>query len=108
MAANIRLGLGANIGQFALLVGVNALVGAMVGQERSILPLLAEREFGLTSASAALTFLVAFGLAKAFANLAAGALSDRYGRKPVLVAGDRKSTRLNSSHWITSRMPSSA
>jgi MFS family permease len=87
VAANIRLGLGANVGQFALLVGVNALVGAMVGQERSILPLLAEREFGLRSASAALTFLVAFGLAKAFANLAAGALADRYGRKPVLVAG---------------------
>ena len=87
MAANIRLGLGANVGQFALLVGVNALVGAMVGQERSILPLLAEREFGLTSASAALTFLVAFGLAKAISNLAAGALADRYGRKPVLVAG---------------------
>jgi len=87
VAANIRLGLGANVGQFALLVGVNALVGAMVGQERSILPLLAEREFGLTSASAALTFLVAFGLAKAFANLAAGALADRHGRKPVLVAG---------------------
>jgi len=87
VVANIRLGLGANVGQFTLLVGVNALVGAMVGQERSILPLLAEREFGLTSASAALTFLVAFGLAKAFANLAAGALSDRYGRKPVLVAG---------------------
>ena len=87
MAANIRLGLGANAGQFALLVGVNALVGAMVGQERSILPLLAEREFGLTTASAALTFLVAFGLAKAFANLAAGGLADRHGRKPVLVAG---------------------
>jgi MFS family permease len=87
VAAEIRLGLGANAAQFALLVGVNALVGAMVGQERSILPLLAEREFGLTSASAALTFLIAFGLAKAFANLAAGALADRYGRKPVLVAG---------------------
>jgi MFS family permease len=87
VAANIRLGLGANVGQFVLLVGINALVGAMVGQERSILPLLAEREFGLTSASAALTFLVAFGLAKAFANLAAGALADRNGRKPVLVVG---------------------
>jgi len=87
VAANIRLGLGANAGQFALLVGVNALVGAMVGQERSVLPLLAEREFGLTSATAALTFLVAFGLAKAFANLAAGALADRVGRKPVLVTG---------------------
>ena len=87
MSSNVRLGLGANAGQFALLVGVNALVGAMVGQERSVLPLLAEREFGLTSATAALTFLIAFGLAKAFANLAAGALADRVGRKPVLVAG---------------------
>jgi MFS family permease len=84
---DIRLGLGANAGQFALLVGVNALVGAMVGQERSVLPLLAEHEFGLTSASATLTFLVAFGLAKAAANLAAGVLADRHGRKPVLVAG---------------------
>ena len=87
MAQDIRLGLGANAGQFTLLVGVNALVGAMVGQERSVLPLLAEREFGLASASATLTFLVAFGLSKAFANLAAGVLADRHGRKPVLVAG---------------------
>ncbi len=87
MAGDIRLGLRANVGQFALLVGVNALVGAMVGQERSVLPLLAERVFGLTSASTALTFLVAFGLAKAFANLAAGLLADRFGRKPVLVVG---------------------
>ncbi len=83
----LRLGLRANAGQFALLVGVNALVGAMVGQERSILSLLAGEEFGLTSTSAVLTFLVAFGITKAFANLAAGGLADRYGRKPVLVAG---------------------
>jgi MFS family permease len=82
-----RLGLRANAGQFALLVGVNALVGAMVGQERSILSLLAGEEFGLTSTSAVLTFLVAFGVTKAFANLAAGGLADRFGRKPVLVAG---------------------
>ncbi|MFP5342838.1 MAG: MFS transporter [Candidatus Limnocylindria bacterium] len=80
-------GLRANAGQFALLVGVNALVGAMVGQERTVLPLLAEGVFGLGSATATLTFLVAFGLAKAVANLAAGALADRYGRKPVLVVG---------------------
>jgi MFS family permease len=83
----IRLGLGANAGQFALLVGVNGLVGAMVGQERSILPLLAEEAFGLTAASATLAFLVAFGLTKALANLAAGALADRFGRRPVLIAG---------------------
>ena len=83
----VVLGLRRNIGQFALLVAVNALVGAMVGQERTVLPLLAEQAFGLTSASAALTFLVAFGVSKAFANLAAGALADRYGRRPVLIAG---------------------
>jgi MFS family permease len=84
---SVRLGLRENAGQFALLVGVSALVGAMVGQERTVLPLLAEAEFGLTSAAATLTFLVAFGISKAFANLAAGALADAYGRKPVLVAG---------------------
>jgi MFS family permease len=83
----LHLGLRANLGQFALLVAVNALVGAMVGQERTVVPLLAEEAFGLRAASAALTFIVVFGLAKAATNLFAGALSDRFGRKPVLVAG---------------------
>ncbi len=82
-----RLGLRANAGQFALLVGVNALVGGMVGQERTVLPLIADRIFGLTGLTAILTFVLAFGVTKAFANLAAGALADRFGRKPVLVAG---------------------
>jgi MFS family permease len=82
----ITLGLRANAGQFALLVGVSALVGGMVGQERAIVPLLAVHVFGLATASA-LTFLVAFGLTKAITNLVAGALADRVGRKPVLVAG---------------------
>ncbi|MGQ0669983.1 MAG: MFS transporter, partial [Actinomycetota bacterium] len=70
-----------------LLVGVNALVGGMLGQERTVLPLLAERVYGVTAFTAALTFILAFGLVKAGTNLAAGALSDRFGRKPVLVAG---------------------
>jgi MFS family permease len=83
----IRLGLRENLGQFGLLVAVNALVGGMVGQERTVLPLLARTEFGLSGFTAVLTFVIAFGLAKAVTNLAAGALSDRYGRKPVLVAG---------------------
>jgi MFS family permease len=85
--AQARLGLRANLGQFSLLVGVNALVGGMVGQERTVLPLLAEQVFGLRAVTAALTFILAFGAVKAVTNLAAGALSDRYGRKPVLVAG---------------------
>ncbi|MEO6208054.1 MAG: MFS transporter [Candidatus Limnocylindrales bacterium] len=82
-----RLGLGANAGQFALLVAVNGLVGGMIGQERTVLPLLARDAFGLTGVSAAMTFLIAFGVTKALANLAAGALADHFGRKPVLVAG---------------------
>jgi MFS family permease len=83
----IRLGLRANLAQFSLLVGVNALVGGMVGQERALLSLLATQTFALTALTAALTYIVAFGLTKAATNLAAGALADRYGRKPVLVAG---------------------
>lgn len=81
------LGLRANWRQFWLLVLVNAFVGGMVGLERTVLPLLAEREFGLASKGAALSFILTFGLTKAFANLAAGHLSERVGRKRVLVAG---------------------
>jgi MFS family permease len=81
------LGLRANAAQFALLVALNALVGGMVGLERSVLPLVGERDFGLTSTSAILAFVVAFGLAKAVTNLAAGALADRVGRKRLLVLG---------------------
>ena len=83
----VALGLRANAGQFALLVGVQALVGAMVGQERTVLPLIARDVFGLPGVASALTFLVAFGITKALTNLMAGLLADRYGRKPVLVAG---------------------
>jgi MFS family permease len=82
-----RLGLRANLAQFSLLVGVNALVGGMVGQERSLLSLLATQVFGLAAVSAALTYIVAFGLTKAATNFLAGTLADRYGRKPVLVVG---------------------
>jgi len=81
------LGLRANWRQFWLLVLINAFVGAMVGLERTVLPLLAEREFELASKSAALSFIMTFGLTKALANLAAGRLSERVGRKHVLVAG---------------------
>lgn len=83
----LRLGLRENLAQFVLLVAVNALVGGMYGQERTVLPLLAADEFGLTRYTGVLTFVLAFGATKAVANYAAGALSDRYGRKPVLVAG---------------------
>src|SRR2546429_3623585 len=85
--APLRLGLRANLPQFALLVAVNALVGGMIGQERTVLPLLAENVFGLTAFTAVLTFIVAFGTVKAATNFFAGTLCDRVGRKPVLVVG---------------------
>jgi MFS family permease len=83
----IRLGLRANAAQFALLVGVNALVGGLLGSERTVLPLLAEQTFDLAAYTAALTFILAFGATKAITNFFAGTLSDRFGRKPVLLAG---------------------
>jgi MFS family permease len=83
----VQLGIRANLAQFALLVGVNALVGGMLGQERTVLPLLAKTEFGLDGFTTALTFIVAFGLVKAATNFFAGTWSDRFGRKPVLISG---------------------
>jgi len=85
--SDVRLGLRANAAQFSLLVGLNGLVGAMVGLERSVLPLVGRQDFHLTSNAAILAFVVAFGAAKAFANLGAGALADRAGRKRLLVLG---------------------
>ena len=87
MKEQVRLGLRENLGQFSLLVVVNAFVGAMVGMERSILPAIAEQEFHLAARAAVLSFIVVFGVTKALTNYGAGRLSDRFGRKHVLVAG---------------------
>jgi MFS family permease len=87
MNKRIALGLRANWRQFTLLVIINAFVGAMVGQERTIVPLIADRDFGLTSKAVVLSFLISFGVVKALANLFAGRMSDRIGRKRILVAG---------------------
>lgn len=81
------LGLRANWKQFTLLVIVNAFVGGMVGIERTVLPLLAEVEFGIASHAAALSFIMAFGISKALANYFTGRLASRYGRKALLVTG---------------------
>jgi MFS family permease len=83
----VRLGLRENAAQFSLLVLVNAFVGAMVGLERSTLPLIGHRSFHLSSSAAVLSFIVAFGIVKAFTNLGAGALAQRAGRRRLLVAG---------------------
>jgi MFS family permease len=83
----VELGLRENLPQFALLVAINALVGAMVGLERSTLPLIGHDSFGLGSTVAVLSFIVAFGLAKSFTNLGAGALAERIGRRRLLILG---------------------
>ena len=86
-AAPPQLGIRENLPQFALLVLVNAFVGAMVGIERSILPVLAEQEFGIAGRTAILSFIAVFGVTKAFSNYLAGRFGDRWGRKPVLIGG---------------------
>jgi len=82
-----RLGLRENLPQFSLLVLLNAFVGAMVGLERTVLPLLGEQEFGLSSKTAITSFIVSFGVTKAILNLVSARVSDRFGRKPVLITG---------------------
>src|SRR5512134_2518711 len=82
-----RLGLRNDLPQFVLLVVLNAFVGAMMGLDRTVLPLLGEQEFGLSSKTAITSFIVSFGLTKAVVNLIAARASDRIGRKPILVAG---------------------
>jgi MFS family permease len=83
----VRLGLRENLAQFSLLVAVNAFVGAMVGLERSTLPLIGEDDFGLASSAAVVSFIVAFGLAKSLTNLAAGVGAERVGRRRLLILG---------------------
>ena len=85
--ATVRLGLRENAAQFSLLVLVNACVGATVGTERSILPLIADQEFHLAARIGVLSFVIVFGITKAFTNYFAGQLADQVGRKQVLVAG---------------------
>lgn len=85
--AGVRLGLRENWRQFALLVLINAFVGGMVGIERTVVPLIGTEEFGIASTTLVVSFIVSFGVVKAFANLVSGQLADRWGRKRVLVLG---------------------
>jgi MFS family permease len=87
MTNNVHLGLRQNWKQFTLLVIVNAFVGGMVGLERTIIPQMAEADFGLAARSAILSFIVVFGITKAITNYYTGALANRFGRKNLLVAG---------------------
>ncbi len=87
MSQEIKLGLKENWKQFSLLVLVNAFVGGMIGMERSIFPQFAEQEFGISSNTAILSFIVAFGISKAIANYFTGRLANTFGRRNLLLAG---------------------
>jgi len=83
----IKLGLRPNIQQFLILVLVNAFVGAMIGLEQTVVPLIGKSEFGIESSAIIVSFIASFGAVKAVLNLLAGNLSDKWGRKNVLVLG---------------------
>jgi len=83
----IRLGLRPNINQFLILVLVNAFVGAMVGLEQTVVPLIGKDVFHIESNTLIVSFIASFGMVKAILNLLAGNFSDRWGRKKVLVLG---------------------
>ena len=85
--SSVRLGLKENWRQFALLIVINAFVGGMVGIERTVVPLIGSEEFGITSTTIVLSFIVSFGVIKALSNLVSGQLADAWGRKHVLVLG---------------------
>jgi MFS family permease len=85
--ARIQLGIRENWKQFSLLVLVNAFVGGMVGLERTLVPLIGAEEFGIRSAVVVFSFIIAFGVIKAFVNLVSGLLADRFTRKAVLIGG---------------------
>ena len=84
---SIKLGLRPNIQQFLILVLVNAFVGAMIGLEQTVVPLVGKVEFGIESSAIIVSFIASFGAVKAVLNLLAGNLSDKWGRKNVLVLG---------------------
>ena len=87
MEQKVKLGLKENWKQFTLLVIINAFVGGMVGLERTIIPQIAEVDFGLAAKTAILSFIVVFGITKAITNYYAGTLANRFGRKNLLVIG---------------------
>src|SRR5437773_4823219 len=82
-----KLGLRENVGQFSFLVVINVFVGMMVGLERTVVPLIGEKEFGLVSKTAIVSFIVSFGITKAISSLFAARFSETAGRRQVLVIG---------------------
>ena len=86
-SGNVRLGLAENLPQFLMLMVVNAMVGGMVGLERTVIPLIGAEEFHIASTTLIVSFIVSFGVVKALTNLITGHLADLYGRKRLLILG---------------------
>jgi MFS family permease len=86
-ADDLRLGLAENLPQFLMLMAVNAMVGGMVGLERTVVPLIGAEEFHIASTTLIVSFIVSFGVVKAFTNLVTGHLADLYGRRRLLILG---------------------
>jgi MFS family permease len=82
-----KFGLKENWKQFSLLVIINGFVGGMIGLERTILPQIAEADFGIAAKTAILSFIVVFGISKAITNYYTGAFANKIGRKNLLVIG---------------------
>ena len=87
MKKEVKLGLKENLPQFILLLIVNAFVGGMIGLERTIIPQIAEADFGLAAKTTILSFIVVFGISKAVTNYYTGQLANKFGRKNLLVTG---------------------
>lgn len=85
--AQLQLGIRPNLTQFLLLIATNAFVGGMVGLERTVVPLLGQKVFHITSTAVITSFIVSFGVSKALVDLISGSLADRWGRKPILLLG---------------------
>src|SRR5690606_23143275 len=83
----IKLGLKENVKQFTRLVIVNAFVGGMIGLERTIIPQMAEEDFGLAAKTAILSFIFVFGITKAITNYYTGLLANKFGRRRLLILG---------------------
>ncbi|MGH7041899.1 MAG: MFS transporter, partial [Acetobacteraceae bacterium] len=81
-------GIAVNRGQFALQALQVFFVGLVIGMERAVLPTVA-RDFGVAPGAFLFlaSFVLSFGLVKGALNLVGGGLADRFGRKPVLLAG---------------------
>jgi MFS family permease len=59
----------------------------MIGLEQTVVPLIGRDQFHIESNALIVSFIASFGAVKAVLNLFAGSMSDKWGRKNMLVLG---------------------